>query len=334
MSQVELLRAAVAILNDADVPYMIVGSYASAFHGEPRMTQDIDVVIDPDAQSIELLVDLVDRDRFYLGDAVEAFRSRSMFNLIEPSSGWKVDFVVRKDRPFSRQEFDRRFPAQIAGVDVYLATAEDTMLAKLEWGASSGSERQTDDVVAIASANDLDVEYLKRWAPELGILAELESVLARLAVSAPRTVDGSVHAIRLFELLEQEAAPVPEGLWHELTGGPIDDRAFVDFMARGGGSAVYEVWAKVLSFGFTRFLSGEPSGADSVRFQWELLDENLRHLLPFASNDSGGRYFFNSRDGSIWYGNVETTQEDGHGGHIADSFAEFVDMIRVDDVDD
>ncbi len=57
--------------------------------------------------------------------AVEAFRSRSMFNLIELSSRWKVDFVVRKDRPFSRQEFDRRFLAQIAGVEVYLATTEE-----------------------------------------------------------------------------------------------------------------------------------------------------------------------------------------------------------------
>ncbi len=138
-----------------------------------------------------------------------------------------------------------------------------------------------------------------------------------------------MHATRLTDLLEQEAAPVPEGLWEELAGGPIDDRAFVDFMATRGGSAVYEVWAKVLSLGFTRFLSGEPSEVDSVRFQWELLDEDLRHLLPFGSNDTGGRYFFDSRDGSIWYGNVETTQEDGHGGRLADSFAEFVDMIRA-----
>lgn len=178
MSQVELLRAVVALLDEAGIPYMVVGSYASAFHGEPRMTQDIDVVIEPNGDSIKLLVDLVDRDRFYLGDAEEAFRSQSMFNLIEPSSGWKVDFVVRRDRPFSKQEFDRRFLTKIAGVEVYVATAEDTMLAKLEWGAASGSDRQMDDVIAIAGNQDVDREYLGRWAIELGVVDELEKALA------------------------------------------------------------------------------------------------------------------------------------------------------------
>ena len=47
VSQSELLRAAVAWLDQAGIPYMIVGSYASTFHGEPRMTRDIDVVVDP-----------------------------------------------------------------------------------------------------------------------------------------------------------------------------------------------------------------------------------------------------------------------------------------------
>ena len=118
MSQSQLLRDVVALLDAADIPYMIVGSYASAFHGEPRMTRDIDVVVDPTEGALELLVDSVDRDRFYLGDAHDALRNRSMFNLIEPSSGWKVDFVIRKDRPFSEVEFGRRFPAQVAGVEV------------------------------------------------------------------------------------------------------------------------------------------------------------------------------------------------------------------------
>ncbi len=81
--------------------------YASTFHGEPRMTRDIDLVIEPSEQAIELFLDLIDPDRFYLNDAMEALRNRSMFNLIEPSTGWKVDFMIRKDRPFSVAEFAR-----------------------------------------------------------------------------------------------------------------------------------------------------------------------------------------------------------------------------------
>lgn len=108
MSQADLLRTVVGLLETAGIPHMVVGSYASSFHGEPRMTRDIDLVVDPSEQGLRVLVDLVDRDRFYLGDVMDAFRSRSMFNLIEPSTGWKVDFVLRKDRPFSLTEFERR----------------------------------------------------------------------------------------------------------------------------------------------------------------------------------------------------------------------------------
>lgn len=178
VSQSELLRAAVELLDDAGIPYMVVGSYASTFHGEPRMTRDIDVVVDPTEDTIKLLVDLVDRDRFYMRDAEHAFSNRSMFNLIEPVTGWKVDFVVRKDRPFSEVEFQRRFPALVAGIEVFIATAEDTMLAKLELGAASGSDRQMDDVIAIAGSQQVDREYLVQWASELGVADELEHALA------------------------------------------------------------------------------------------------------------------------------------------------------------
>ena len=181
MSQAELLRTVVELLETAGIPHMVVGSYASSFHGEPRMTRGIDLVVDPSEEALHLLVDLVDRDRFYLGDVMDAFHSRSMFNLIEPSTGWKIDFVLRKDRPFSLAEFDRRTPARIGGIDVYLASAEDTMLAKLEWGKASSSDRQFDDAIAIAATQDLDIDYLTEWADELGLAEELNSALERAA---------------------------------------------------------------------------------------------------------------------------------------------------------
>lgn len=182
MSQPGLLRTAVELLDAASIPYMVVGSFASSFHGEPRMTRDIDVVVDPTAASIRLLVDLVDRDRFYIGDAEGALSNRSMFNLIDPETGWKVDFVFRKDRPFSETEFARRFRANVAGVEVFMATAEDTMLAKLEWGASSGSGRQIDDVVAIAGSQEVDLEYVDHWAQILGVSAQLHEALVAAGV--------------------------------------------------------------------------------------------------------------------------------------------------------
>lgn len=110
---------------------------------------------------------------------MEAFHSRSIFNLIEPSTGWKVGFVLRKDRPFSLAEFERRTPANVGGTDIYAASAEDTMLAKLEWGKASSSDRQFDDAAAIAATQDVEIDYLTRWADERGVAEELNSVLER-----------------------------------------------------------------------------------------------------------------------------------------------------------
>jgi hypothetical protein len=175
--QFELLATVIDMLDCAGVPHMLAGSYASTFHGEPRMTRDIDLVIDPNLESIEQFVALVDRERFYVSDATEALRNRTMFNLIDLASGWKVDLIIRKERPFSRSEFARRRRVDIGGVTVSIATAEDTVLAKLEWARTSESERQIRDVTAIAYAQDLDRSYLDRWAPDLEVEEQLGNVL-------------------------------------------------------------------------------------------------------------------------------------------------------------
>jgi hypothetical protein len=86
--------------------------------------------------------------------------------------GWKVDLVIRKDRPFSRSEFRRRVPARLLGVDVFVATAEDTVLAKLEWAAQGASDRQVANATAVLAVGGerLDGAYLDRWAAELGVV--------------------------------------------------------------------------------------------------------------------------------------------------------------------
>ena len=85
-------------LHGAAVAHMITGSLASAYHGEPRATRDIDVVIDPDGGSIELLVEAFPPDRFYVGDAAGAVDRRDMGNIVDRRSGWKVDLIVLRGR--------------------------------------------------------------------------------------------------------------------------------------------------------------------------------------------------------------------------------------------
>ena len=168
--QFELLRVIIGLLDDAGIAHMVTGSFASTFHGEPRMTRDIDLVVDPTEESMGVLVEMIDRDRFYIGDAVSAARHRDMVNVIDNSTGWKVDLIIRKDRPFSETEFARRVPVELGGVRVFVASVEDTVLAKLEWANASGSERQIRDVEAMLRVQTPDWDYLDRWAPELGVV--------------------------------------------------------------------------------------------------------------------------------------------------------------------
>jgi hypothetical protein len=170
----DLLAELVRGLDAAGIPHMVAGSVASTLHGEPRTTQDIDMVIDPTAPALERLVAGFDSSRFYVGDWAAALDRRDQFNVIDTRTGAKVDLIVRKDRPFSRSEFERRRRVVIMGVATAVATVEDTILAKLEW-ARGGSDRQRRDVVGMlaAQADTLDREYLARWAPELGVEQEL-----------------------------------------------------------------------------------------------------------------------------------------------------------------
>lgn len=152
---------------------MVVGSIAGSFHGEPRTTVDIDLVIDPTAEALERFVASLPRSAFYVDEnaASEAFGRRTSFNVIDRQSGGKVDLLIRRDRPFSRTEFARRLNATILGREIPIATAEDTVIAKLEWAVAGESERQLRDVARIlaVSGDSLDRAYLARWLTQLGL---------------------------------------------------------------------------------------------------------------------------------------------------------------------
>jgi len=170
------------LLDDAAIPYMVVGSYASMVHGEPRTTHDLDLVIDPSSTSLDAFLASLDLEAYYVDPDVarDALRRRSMFNIIDMASAWKVDLVIRRDRSFSVEELARRTIQRIVDVDVATATAEDTILAKLEWAKTGNSERQLRDVAGIVRLRGeaLDRTYLERWLDELGVRAEWDRACA------------------------------------------------------------------------------------------------------------------------------------------------------------
>ena len=106
-----------------------------------------------------------------------AIAQRGMFNIIHYDHVMKVDFIVQKDTPYRREEFARRFAAEIDGVTLWLVTAEDLLLSKLVWAAESRSEIQLQDVRnLIRSVAHLDWTYIERWATELTVSELLREV--------------------------------------------------------------------------------------------------------------------------------------------------------------
>jgi hypothetical protein len=98
-----------------------------------------------------------------------------MFNVVDRASGWKVDLIIRKNRAFSRDEFGRRMKLSLLDVPVYIASPEDTIVAKLEWSKQSGgSERQRRDVAGIVATvgQELDRAYVERWVHDLDLADE------------------------------------------------------------------------------------------------------------------------------------------------------------------
>lgn len=177
MSQAELFSAMIDVLNELGIAHMLVGSHASSFYGEARSTHDIDLVIDLDPDKITELVSRFRPPRYYFSEA--ALREGRMANLIDTETGDKVDCFILDDDPLNRTAFSRRIKQTILGLQVSLASAEDTILSKLRWSElAGGSQRQLADVREILrnQKNRLDIGYLYRQAESMklaDILADL-----------------------------------------------------------------------------------------------------------------------------------------------------------------
>lgn len=109
MTQEDVVGRVVEVLRRLDVPYMVAGALASNLHGVPRMTQDADLVVDLDESAVPELLESLESEFYVSVDAaLEAVRGRRMFNAIHLDTGFKIDLVIKKDRPFSAEELRRR----------------------------------------------------------------------------------------------------------------------------------------------------------------------------------------------------------------------------------
>jgi len=181
MSQQALLKRVVEALDGAGIPYMLTGSLASSLQGEPRASHDIDLVISITAGDVARVTEVLSAPEVYLDEYAvsDATRRRTMFNLIDSSSGDKADFWLLKDDPYDRERFSRRKRVAALGLELSVSAPEDTILMKLRWSAQAGgSEKQLNDALRVyeLQAGSLDEAYLDEWALRLEVTAALAAI--------------------------------------------------------------------------------------------------------------------------------------------------------------
>jgi hypothetical protein len=159
----------VSRLDRAGIAYMLTGSLAMAYYARPRMTRDIDVVVAMPHENAAGLAGALSDVFFVDADAmVEAFRHCRPCNVLHLATLVKVDLIPRKPGEFRETEFARRRNVEISGIELWIVSPEDLVLAKLDWARDSRSELQMRDV-ALLLDTPLDREYLETWAERIGV---------------------------------------------------------------------------------------------------------------------------------------------------------------------
>lgn len=173
----ELMQIVANFFESQGIHYHVVGSMASMAYGEPRFTNDVDMVAEMTAQSIGDLCAAFPSPVYYVSESAvrEAVSRRGQFNIIHPLSGMKVDVIVPPDTAFARSERARVRRISSAGeYSIWFGSPEDVILYKLRFYQRGGSEKHLRDIAGMRKLlrEKLDETYIESWASTLNVLQE------------------------------------------------------------------------------------------------------------------------------------------------------------------
>jgi hypothetical protein len=179
------------LLEDLQLTYAVGGSMAGTFHGEPRTTNDIDVLVALDQQGAQRLIEVLSDDYYVPHQAIkDAVRTHSSFNLVHIPSSFKVDLFVAGHSSLDQEQLARRIRVRLrrnAPHSVWLTSPEVLIVRKLLWrrSAQNASQRQWLDVVSILRTQDgrLDEALMNSLAADLDLGQALDE--AREAARSP-----------------------------------------------------------------------------------------------------------------------------------------------------
>lgn len=166
----ELLKNVCGALDEHDISYMLSRSLAMNTYAVPRMTRDLDIVVNLQLSDIEKFAEIF-REGYYLYEEglQQEVEQRGMFNVIDYKSGYKIDFIVRKNTEFHIHEFSRRKRTNAFGFEFWVVSLEDLILSKLSWTQQFQSEIQMNDIRNLLQNEAVDLEYIRNWTDKLNL---------------------------------------------------------------------------------------------------------------------------------------------------------------------
>jgi len=187
VSQSDLLKKIVGILAAREIPYMLTGSLVSSIQGEPRSTHDIDIIISMHPSDIPGIVQAFPAKEFYLDheSITQALKNQGMFNVIDLREGDKVDFWMLTNSEFDRSRFSRRQKVELLGENIWISSAEDTILAKLRWSElCGGSRKHYLDALKVYEVQypQVNMGYLTVWAQRLNLSARFNELIGEAKI--------------------------------------------------------------------------------------------------------------------------------------------------------
>lgn len=165
----ELLQKVCRQLDEHEIKYMVSGSIALNIYGIPRMTRDIDIVIELSGNRVDEFTDLFPDSYFDKNVIKDEIKRQGMFNVIDHSTGFKIDFIIRKETEYFTVAFNRRKRIKELDTELWVISLEDLIIAKIIWIQNLKSEKQMLDIENLLLNPEKNIVYIKSWCSKLNL---------------------------------------------------------------------------------------------------------------------------------------------------------------------
>lgn len=166
----DFLRILIQFFDNNKIPYMLSGGMAISVYTGPRYTRDFDFIVHLKPSDFLLMKEYFKEGYYYDEETMkDAIRNKSMFNIIDHKSNYKADFIILRNDEFEQVKFEKRRPVRFLDFTVFIISAEDLLLSKLEWIQELQSAQQSDDIIQLSKLEQLDWPYIWEWIKKLDL---------------------------------------------------------------------------------------------------------------------------------------------------------------------